>query len=433
MMKLIYFLVNHPCEDPEVLKIIYYIRTILGAAFTIIPIVLIVMITFDFVKSVSAGTEDTMKKNQKLVIKRIIYCLMVFMVMPIVNITFNAFKTSGNEGLISDTKGANYLSCWANADEIASIVALKIDAKFVTNGGRLYGGSSTSCGGTDSCDIILPVASKTGFIFKGWIKSGSSEEYQAGQKVTINRGDQFEAKWEEKPEEEEVITDEEAIGKEEENKENTTDSENTTDGGSGSSSVTLDASGFYVYEFNGIKYYTIANAVDFHQYVKDNEFYQEADENNWGDSCLGFSFVYADAIKNKNFEIINNQPGLDGNGNDASTNSGFSEEETSNKGTILSTIYEEIQKHNPVVIHVNGNSEGTSRHYSVIIGVKDTVDTSNIQETDFLLLDVWDGNIEHMNGKGGENGVDEWKSRFMIQGTDTGNGRSYGYQVYLID
>lgn len=222
-MELIYFLANHPCEDPEVLKIIYYIRSIISIAFIVIPIVLIVYITFDFVKNVSAGNEDTMKKNQKIVIKRIVYCLMVFMVMPITNIAFSTFKTSGNEGLLS-ANGVNYLSCWANADNIASITALTIDANFNTDGGELYGGSSTSCGGKESCEIILPTATKTGYIFKGWKKSGSNDTYQAGEKITINKNDELTAIWDKKPKEEEVITDENALGNDKENKveENTT-------------------------------------------------------------------------------------------------------------------------------------------------------------------------------------------------------------------
>ena len=216
-MKLIYFLANNPCEDPEILKIILYIRSIMKIAFIVIPIVLIVLITFDFIKSVTAGNEDTMKKNQKIVIKRIVYCLMVFFVMPIVNIAFSAFKTSGQESLISDGNGVNYLSCWANAEDIESINLLTIKPFFDLDGGELMGGTSHECGGNIECDIVLPNARKTGYIFKGWIKNGSDETYQVGEKVTIRENDTFKAKWEEKVEEEKVPTNEEILDKENDN------------------------------------------------------------------------------------------------------------------------------------------------------------------------------------------------------------------------
>ena len=55
----------------------------------------------DFIKNVTANSEDTMKKNQKIVIKRLVYAVMLFFVIPIVNLVFSAFGTSGNENKIT--------------------------------------------------------------------------------------------------------------------------------------------------------------------------------------------------------------------------------------------------------------------------------------------------------------------------------------------
>lgn len=204
---LVNFLINNPCEDPEILKVILFIKKILEVAFIIVPIVLIVLITFDFIKSVTAGNEDTMKKNQKIVIKRLVYSVMLFFVIPIVNLVFSAFGTSENFELISDEfqgKKVSYLSCWDNAKNLETINKFEIVATFTSDGGKIFGGDEKdgkiqkSCGGSISCEITVPNATKKGYWFKGWRKSGDSRTYQVGQKVSINRNDEFVAEWEEK-------------------------------------------------------------------------------------------------------------------------------------------------------------------------------------------------------------------------------------------
>ena len=45
--------------------------------------------------------EKELKKNQKIVIKRLIYAVLLFFVVPIVNLAFSAFGTSGNDRLLN--------------------------------------------------------------------------------------------------------------------------------------------------------------------------------------------------------------------------------------------------------------------------------------------------------------------------------------------
>ena len=62
----------------------------------------------------------------------------------------------------------------------------------------------------------------------------------------------------------------------------------------------------------------------------------------------------------------------------------------------------------PVVLQVNGNKAGTSRHFVTVVGFKDgVVSGSTLQETDLLIVDSWDGELESM---------DTEKSRFMTTG-----------------
>lgn len=71
------------CGGADVLRVIRFIWMLLDIVFFIVPIVLIVMISLDFAKSVIAGKDDEMRKNTGIVIKRIIYCVALFLVEPI--------------------------------------------------------------------------------------------------------------------------------------------------------------------------------------------------------------------------------------------------------------------------------------------------------------------------------------------------------------
>lgn len=190
---LVNFLINNPCEDPNVLKIILFIRKIMEIAFIAIPIVLIVLITFDFIKSVMANSEDAMKKNQKIVIKRLFYAVMLFFVMPIVNLAFSAFDNSGNISKYSqefDTVPVNYLTCWTNADSIKTINRFEVKVKFDGNGGTVYGEKTKTCGGSYSCDITsLPRASKKGEKFKGWSLNSTCQPVMEDSKITVMNTD----------------------------------------------------------------------------------------------------------------------------------------------------------------------------------------------------------------------------------------------------
>lgn len=79
-----YFLFD-ACYDPEVLRVILFFNMILDIVFTIIPIGLILMLMIDFSKAVIASKEEEQVKSTKLVGKRILYAILVFMVQFIVN------------------------------------------------------------------------------------------------------------------------------------------------------------------------------------------------------------------------------------------------------------------------------------------------------------------------------------------------------------
>lgn len=190
-------------------------------------------------------------------------------------------------------------------------------------------------------------------------------------------------------------------------------------------------------KYTGKYYYITKNAYNFYKYVNENKFYQSADKDSWSDSCLGFSMVYANAIKKKKFSLIEDQYGLVNNNDPYLYGiNGFERYTNNDKTKVLKKIYQQLEKNNPVVLQVSSNPEGTSRHYIVVIGYKVDFDVNNIKETDLLVLDVWDGDAEIMSGKGGISGVGD-ESYFMIKGTDTQSSypdqdRNYGYEIYYM-
>ena len=95
------------------------------------------------------------------------------------------------------------------------------------------------------------------------------------------------------------------------------------------------------------------------------------------------------------------------------------------KQVVLNRIYDEISAGKPVIVQVNGNKQGTSRHYVTVVGFnKNVASGSELKEEDLLIIDSYDGKIENMNSS---------TSRFMIPGSNTSHRKKYtGYQIYTI-
>lgn len=175
-------------------------------------------------------------------------------------------------------------------------------------------------------------------------------------------------------------------------------------------------------------YKIVKNGKEMAEFGRNQGFYQGANQSKWGDSCWGFSIVYGSAIKNNNKSVITkNKASL--TGNSPVGTSGSKRVTSDNKQDILASVYDQISKGVPCVLHVNGNTQGTGRHYVVVIGYKSTVTSRDtIRETDLLIIDVWDAKVEEVGTKGSG-------KRFMISGWDTGRTGSagYGYEMYIIN
>ncbi len=93
-MKNIYFLLTtNVCENVPILRILYFIEQLIKIVCFIIPMLLIVITTINLSKNIIANKEDEMTQNLRLVIKKIINCVIIFLIPGIVEFAIN---TLGN-------------------------------------------------------------------------------------------------------------------------------------------------------------------------------------------------------------------------------------------------------------------------------------------------------------------------------------------------
>lgn len=98
-----------PCEDPNIVRVIFFGKIIFDIIRIVVPIGMIIMAIIDFSKGVTSGDESTQKKKMNLLIKRIIMGVMVFIVPWIVGRIIVLLGTL--------TDDVNYTDCLKNATE----------------------------------------------------------------------------------------------------------------------------------------------------------------------------------------------------------------------------------------------------------------------------------------------------------------------------
>lgn len=167
-------------------------------------------------------------------------------------------------------------------------------------------------------------------------------------------------------------------------------------------------------------YKVIEPAVSVENYlntIKSNRISQDNNSSVYGDHCLAFAYIHAYSL----YSGDTSKRAPDSlNYTYASNFSGY---ENDNKSAVLANIYNELLHGKPVVIQVNGNLQGTSRHYVTVVGFKkDVKNSKDLQESDLLIIDSWDGRLEPLG---------ESSSRFMVTGAACHKNYS-GYQMYYI-
>ena len=100
-------------ESGQVWRLIGVVINIFKIA---IPVIIVLLAMLDLGKAVMAGEEKEIKEAQKMLIKRLIYGVLIFFVVTIVQVIFNLIGTNLNE------PGSDGVICWAcatrpNSDE----------------------------------------------------------------------------------------------------------------------------------------------------------------------------------------------------------------------------------------------------------------------------------------------------------------------------
>lgn len=89
-----YFLLE-ACENPSLLRTLYFGTIIADLIFTIVPIALVAMLIIDFTKAIVAGNTEAQSKVIKLIPKRIMYAVIIFILPWIVGIFMNLLSIAG--------------------------------------------------------------------------------------------------------------------------------------------------------------------------------------------------------------------------------------------------------------------------------------------------------------------------------------------------
>lgn len=96
------FFLTNICESSNLLKVFYFIIQLIKISCIIIPIGLIIMISLDFFKNIMSNSTEEMSKNTKLVYRRILYCVIIFIIPTIVNLTVRLLNKA-NINLVYNT------------------------------------------------------------------------------------------------------------------------------------------------------------------------------------------------------------------------------------------------------------------------------------------------------------------------------------------
>ena len=88
-------------ECSDLSSIIKYIKTILTIFQIVVPIIFIIWGTIDMLKGIISGDEKKIKETRTMLIKRLIYALLVFLVPWMVNLLITILGGS-----------SDWLNCW---------------------------------------------------------------------------------------------------------------------------------------------------------------------------------------------------------------------------------------------------------------------------------------------------------------------------------
>ncbi len=356
------------CEVPEVLKVMRIVNIVIQIIRIAVPIILIVSAMIDLVRAVS---NSELNKITKPMVAKVVAAVLIFLIPTFVRVVANI---AGNDG--------EYEKCLGNITKETIELAYEKQEEILVSKAE------------ESVDL---------------------NDYNNGISYLLNINDKT------KKEEFQKRLDE-VYKKIEENrpkKPSGSTMSGTVDGETGS--YTFDGDGTQnevIKTLNGeyIIAKTKADLPSYVSYIASKKLYQASDSK-YNDKCLGFSEMHSWGYytNRRNYNADNG-----GNYTSGGSFTKFIDEDMT---TIMNVIYNEILNGRPVVLQVNGNKAGTSRHFVTVVGFKSSVTSGNsLKQEDLLIIDSYDGKLERM---------DTEKSRFMTSGADCHKDYK-GYYLLLI-
>lgn len=105
------------CDDIMLLNILRIFKNLLDVVTFVVPVILLIFVMIEVIKTVSSGPVDT-KKLFNSIGKRLIAAVVIFLLMPIINLILSLFGDK-----------LYYVDCWNNANKtyIESIATKKAD------------------------------------------------------------------------------------------------------------------------------------------------------------------------------------------------------------------------------------------------------------------------------------------------------------------
>lgn len=171
------------CENPDILRLIYFGSKILDLIFLIVPIGLVVLLSIDILKIViGANNEKTIKEKHKAIINRIIFALALFFVPTIVTVIMNLLNASN---ITTD-----YKICIANANKESIEVFEKIQNEIEVNNNNNNNNNNSNSNNTNesSGNLYQDLASQMVSVATSQLgtKNGANNDNKYGKELGIN-------------------------------------------------------------------------------------------------------------------------------------------------------------------------------------------------------------------------------------------------------
>lgn len=402
-----YNMFREMCETPELLQTIYTAKVFIRIACTIIPIIIIYGMIKDLFKSMVTDQKMTMTFQQ--CVKRIIAGLVVFFIPTIVNYAINLTNDSDTLYRMelcnnnATPENIKYYKSVAEVERIITTLEANTSKENLERAEKAYQTIISFAREDTLVDFRMRIS-------KAEIEVNKQEDIQKCKEKQGTYKDGYCY----------VPDNLKSLKKDRPSGSGTgTGDGSSTTGSEGSSPYTPGSGGGELVDYDG-EYDVVQAGIPLKNFVsamRSKGIYQGANPEKYNDKCLSFAYFHAYALYSGD---------TSGNGDTGMsyTRAGkFKEYDNDNKQEVLKIVLSELQAGRPLVIQVNGNKAGTSRHYVTVVGVKKGVTASTIKETDLLIFDSYQGTVRKIDGQPG--------SRFLVTGAACHKKYS-GYQIYYL-